>query len=417
MYMAYEIFIFVFIILSFFFSSAETAIISANVIKLRSLADQGDKRARRAVAIINDVENSIGMVLIGNNIVNIASASFITFIAAKHVVLSDANIFVITALQTIVFLVLCEIVPKIIARDRADTILMMYSTPIALLNRILLPVTKFSLVITSFIQKAFGISESENSFIRSRDEIETLFQMGKIEGVIKKRHQDFIDEILNLREITVREIMTPTIDMVAVEKDESVRKTVGIIGKTRFSRIPVYEDRVDNIIGYVYYRDFLGGETVKKIEDILRKPSFVPSTKNIDELFVEMRKNGARILFVVNEYGGVDGLVTSEDIVEELVGEIQTRDHPKKDLIKMVRKRKYLVSGETDIEFFQNKFGMKIEKKGFETLAGFITYHFGKIPSNGEKISIEGYTFIIHESTDKSVESVYVTVPVSYKAI
>jgi len=415
MYYLYEIFIFVFIILSFFFSSMETAVISANLIRLRSLADQGNPRAKRAVAIINDMENTIGMALIGNNIVNIASASFVTFIAAKYLVLTDSRLLIITAVQTVLFLVACEILPKVIARNHADEMVLSYSWAIRFMHKALYPLTVLSLVVTSRMKRVLGVGEGGNSFVRSRDEIEMLFSLGKSEGVIRKKHQEYVDEIMNLHTITVREIMTPTIDMTAIDRGASLKSLVELVGSTRFSRIPVYEGRVDNVVGYVYYRDIIEKKGVKRIDDVLRKPHFVPSTKRIDELFLEMQERGVRILFAVNEFGGVEGLVTTEDIVEEVVGEIQTRDHPRSDLIKPLQNRRFLVMGEIDIEYFQYKFGFHMEKRGFETLAGFITWHLGRIPEKGESFKIEDFRFQIKEATERSVEAVIVTVPAGRK--
>ncbi|MBP7584221.1 MAG: HlyC/CorC family transporter [Spirochaetes bacterium] len=415
MYVTYEIFIFAFILLSFFFSSCETAVLSANLIRLRSLADQGNVRARRAVDIIRDVENTVGMILIGNNTVNIASSAFIIFIAAKHMVLTDTRVFIITAVETVFFLVFCEIFPKVIARNRADAMLMAYSLPIRALMKLLLPLTAVSSTLSGLLKKLLDITGTGSPFIKSRDEIETLFSLGKSEGIIRKKHQQYVDEILNLHKITVKEIMTPTIDMVAIERGASVKQLVALVGETRFSRIPVYEDRVDNVVGYVYYRDLLDRKNVRRMDDIMRRAYFVPSTKKIDGLFAEMQENDARILFAVNEYGGVEGLVTTEDIVEELVGEIQTRDHPRAELIKKLQNRKYLVSGEIDIEYFQYKFGFHANKQGFETLAGFVTWHLGRIPAAGETFGIDDFRFQVNEATEKSVESVTVTVPAGRK--
>lgn len=411
MYLMYEIGIGIFIVLSFFFSSFETAVMSANPMRLKALAERGSSRAKRALAIINERENSISLSLIGNNIANIASTAFIMFVVAKHLVLTDVTVFVVTAVQTVFFLIALEILPKVIARSRADALLMAYVYPVYLVKTLFFPVTALSSALTSIIKKMFRFNDAGSSFVKSRDEIEMLFSLGKKEGIIRKKHQEYIDEIMDLHSITAHEIMTPIIDVVSIERGDTVRKLVQLIGKTRFSRIPVYEQRVDNIIGYVYYRDLLEKKSVKRVDEVLRKPYFIPSTKKVDELFLEMQEHDVRMLFVVNEFGGVEGLVTTEDIVEEVVGEIQTRDHPHADLIKELQNRNYLVRGDTDIEYFEKKFGIHIEKKGFETLAGFITAHLGRIPQAGEVFKIDDFRFKIQEGNDKAIESVIITVP------
>ncbi|MCX7679522.1 MAG: hemolysin family protein [Spirochaetes bacterium] len=417
MYVVYEIGIFIFILLSFFFSSFETAIISANPIRLQALAEKGSFRAKRALALIHQREELISLTLIGNNIANLGSTAFIMFVVSKHIVLTDYAVFVVTAIQTIFFLIMCEIFPKVVARNKPETMLMIYILPLYMVRILFYPFMVISASFTEILKKVFRFNSSNSSLIRSRDEIEMLFSIGNKEGIIRKKHQEFIDEIMSLHSITAKEIMTPIIDVVSVEKNEPIRKVVLLIGETRFSRIPVYEGRVDNIIGYVYYRDLLERKDIRRITDVLRKPYFIPSTKKVDELFFEMQEKDERMLFVVNEFGGVEGLVTTEDIVEEVVGEIQTRDHPKPDLIQQLHKRTYLVRGDIDIEYFQKKFGMHIEKEGFETLAGFITAHLGRIPAKGEVFRVNEYRFKVNEGNEKVVESVIVTVPSGKKIL
>jgi putative hemolysin len=407
----YEILIIVFTLLSFFFSGAETSILSANRMKIRSMSEKGNARAGRALFIIDNIENYIGMILIGNNIVNMSSAAFIIFMASGLFVLSDRNVFIITAIQTVVFLILCEILPKTIARSKPDGFLMFFSYPLMALMYLFGPLSKFSLLLTGVVKRSLHLELKSNSLVRSRDEIGALFHLGESEGIIDKNHQILVDEILSLHEITAHEVMTPTIDIVSVEKKETVRRVAKIISGTRFSRIPVYEDRVDNITGYVYYRDLLKKRNIKSVEGIVRKPYYVPTTKKIDDLFHEMQEGELPVTFVVNEYGAVVGMITIEDIVEEVVGEIQTRDHQHQDLIREINSRRYVVAGSIDIDYFQMRFGLKIEKKGFETLAGFMNYKFGRIPEKGARIRFEGRTLIAAEVTEKSVESVIVIIP------
>ncbi len=411
MYLSYEIFIFFFMVLSAFFSATETSIISADRIRLRASAEKGNLRAKRSLQIIEHIEDAVGMTLIGNNIVNIASAAFITFLAVKHYVMSESSILIISTIQTVVFLIFCEIMPKIIGRAKADAYIMFFSTPISFLIFILKPAIRISLLITLRLNKLFKFDLARRTLIKSRDEMGVLFNLGESEGIIDKSHQVFVDEILSLHEVTAYEVMTPIIDVVSIEKRQPIKSLVNLIGKTRYSRIPVHEDRVDNVIGYIYYRDLLERKKLRRIEDILRKPYFVPTTKKINEIFQEMYQDKLPLVFVVNEFGGVEGLITTEDIVEELVGEIQTRDHANHDLIKKINKRRFRIHGSIDIDFFQRRFNITIEKKGFETLAGFINYKFGKIPVKGDKIKYHDHIMIIDEATDKSVEMIILVLP------
>lgn len=417
-YLSYEIFIFAFIVLSAFFSGVETAIISVNRMKLKVLADKGDLRAGRVLEIVNTIENAVGMTLVGNNIVNVSSAAFITFIATKMYLVNETDLYIITILQTIFFLVFCEMLPKLIARSKADKILMFFSRPVKFLMWLFMPAIKISLAITGFLKNILNIKSAETPFIISRDEIGTLFKFGVSEGVIDQSHNEFIRDILRLHEITVIEVMTPIIEIVSIEMKSSIRQLVTIIENTRFSRIPVYLNRVDDITGYVYYRDIMNRKKIQSIDSILHEPYFVPATKRIDDLFIEMQKEKLHMVFVVNEFGGVEGLVTTEDIIEEIVGEIHTRDHPDHILIEKINKRKYILRGTVDIDFFNREFGFAIQKKGFETIAGYMSFNLGRIPVKGDRLREEGFTLVVDETNLRTVEKVILTLtPLTRKAI
>ncbi|MGL4368291.1 MAG: transporter associated domain-containing protein, partial [Spirochaetota bacterium] len=197
----------------------------------------------------------------------------------------------------------------------------------------------------------------------------------------------------------------------SIEVDAPVAELFSLIEKTHFSRIPVYRERVDNIIGYVYYRDIIEeeGKKIECISDIMRKPVYVPMTKTLYSLYTEMQKKKNHIVFVVTEHGAVAGVVTREDIAEEIVGEIQTRDHPREDLVTVISDNRYLVDGTTDVDFFARMFRIKIEKKGFETVGGMVCYLFGYIPEEQEKIDFEGLTLSVDSATERAVVRIMVT--------
>lgn len=405
-YIIYEIVIFIFIVLSAFFSGTETALVSANKLKLNSLMERGSTRARRALALLDHIEDALGTTLIGNNIANIAATAFITFIAARAFLLKETGIIIVTFIQATIFLLLCEIMPKIIARSKSESYLMTFSVPVSFFMMVLKPGVKLSLMFSTALKNRLNFKSSDYSITQSKDEIDMLFKLGKKEGVIDKEHHDLVLEILSFHDVTANEVMIPTIDIISIEKKESVKKLARLIDKTRFSRIPVYEDRVDNIIGYVGYRNLLRRKKELSIESMLKKPYYVPETKKIYELFNEMLEKKIHLVFVVNEFGAVEGMLTPEDIAEEIVGEIQTQDHPDENLITKINKNKYLLSGGLDIDFFQRRFSVAIEKRGFETIAGFVTYKLGRIPSKGEELVFEGATYIVEEATEKSVEKI-----------
>ncbi len=410
-YIAYEAAILIFMALTFAFSAMETAIISSNPMKLRSLSEKGSGSAARALNVLENIEDSMGMLQIVINIIEISASAFLAYVATRAFMLKESQLFLVTIAQTIVFLTFCEILPKVISRSNPERFLVIFSYPIAALTVVFRPVTRFSLYFSGKLRLLLNLEHGKYSFVSSRDDIGLLFKLGMAHGVIDEDHHDYITEILSFNSVTAYEVMTPLIDVVSVERKKGIRHVIRLIEETRFSRIPVYEERVDNIVGYVYYRDLLMDTGVRGIDQILKEPHFVPTTKKIHELFHEMQEMNLTVVFVVNEFGAVDGLVTREDIAEEIVGEIQTRDHPGEQLIEVVGKNRYLLSGNLDIDFFRRRFAIPIEKKGFETLAGFVTTEMGRIPEKGERFVFARHTLIVEEATDRSVEKILLVTP------
>lgn len=396
----------VLMILSAFFSGTETAVVSCNRVYLENRARKGSRAAGRALAIIDNVDETVSMLLIGNNIVNITSAALVTYLATRAFMMDDRGIFIITMVQTVIFLIVCEVMPKVFARSLAERHLMFFAVPVALLMTLLHPARKTTLFFTRHILRLIGLNIADTATMKSRDEIVVLFRMGEEDGIIDQDHQRFITEMLSFRHLTAREIMTPTIDIVSVASTAGMRELANIIARSRFSRIPVYEDRVDNIIGYVHYRDLLKKRQARWVADLMHKVHYIPMTKKVSEIFADMQEKLIPVYFVVNEYGAVVGMVTHEDIAEEIVGEIQTRDQFDDDLITEISKRKYLISATLDIEYFMRKFKVEIEKKGFETVAGFLSYHLGRIPRKGDRFRYDRFTFIIDEANERAVEKV-----------
>ena len=395
-------------VLSFLFSGSETALLTANRIRLEMLAGAGNGRARVSIALLDRIEDVIGMILIGNNIVNITATAFIAYLATRAFLLDETGLMAVTAVQTVIFLVFCEVTPKVIARAHAESFLMLCAYPMRLLVAVMRPAISFSLMFSGVLKRALGITEPERGMVRTREEIDILFRIGGEEGVIGEEHQQYVSEILAFKDLRAKEIMTPTIDIVSIELTRGVRELAELFVKSRFSRIPVYDSRVDNIIGYVFYRDLLEHPRVKKISEVMIRARYVPSTKGVTSLFAEMVEERVPVVFVVNEYGAVVGMVTHEDIAEEVVGEIQSRDQSESELIVELGRERHMVSGRVDIEYFSKRFNMPVVKRGFETVSGFLEYHMGKIPKKGERYFHDRYAFIVEESTERSIEKVLV---------
>jgi putative hemolysin len=350
------------------------------------------------------------MVLIGNNISNIAATAFITFVITKVFLYNDTQLMLVTIIQTIFFLLFCEIAPKIISKGNAEVILTFFSLPILLLMKFFKPLIKLALFFSESLTGFFNIDPGEISPIKSRDDIATFFSIGKKEGILDEDKTLYLSEILSFKNAHAYEIMIPDVDVVSVEINESYKNIVSVIERTRFSRIPVYKEQKDNFIGYIYYRDLLKNPD-SRIEDIIIEPSFIPETKNVFDIYNKMQKERIPLLFVINEYGNTTGMLTFEDIAEEIVGEIQTDDHPSENIITKLTEKKYLLSGRLDIDYFQRYFNIEINKRHFETLAGFIMSLHGDIPEKGDHIKFKEYEFIIEETGLKTVDKVLFILP------
>ncbi|MBN1500751.1 MAG: HlyC/CorC family transporter [Spirochaetes bacterium] len=410
MIIIYEILIIIFILMSMFFSSAETAVISANRYLIEYQSQKKVFGAVRSLYILDNVDEVISMILIGNNIANITAAVFILYVAETSFHLQSRYFFLISIAQAVFFLVFCEIYPKVIARSKAETILKILAYPITFFLWVFKPIVGVSLVVSKLIKKLLHFGSSEFSAVKARDEINVLFNMGEKSGIVNQGDNYYVKEILSLHKIIATEVMTPTIDIVSVEIDEPLKNVVRHIRNTKFSRIAVYDDRVDNIVGFVYFRDIFEKQT-SSIRDIMIKAVYVPSTKKIYKLYREMVENDDHIVFVVNEYGGVEGLITREDIAEEIVGEIQTKGNYKTDMIIPLGQNKYELVSILDIDYFDNIFKVGIKKQGFETVAGFVLHHFGYIPKVGEKFTFNNFIFTVEAATELSVSRVSVRVP------
>jgi CBS domain containing-hemolysin-like protein len=414
-YISYAVLIGAFTVLSAFFSSLETAVVSSSRLKLESLARKGIGSAARSLTLLDKKDETVGMILIGNNIVNIAASAFITYVASVYYAAGEAELLIITGVQAVIFLIACEFFPKIISRSRPETLLGFFSRPAVFFIFILKPVNRVAMIFAAVFKRFLRRDSSENDMIVSREEIDTLFRIGRIEGAIDSERQEFVAEILSLRRVTAFEVRTPTIDIVSIEKNSSMRELVALIDKTRFSRIPVYEDRVDNIIGYIFYRDIILNKKCDNIAELIKKAHYVPATKSILDLYFEMRENSIPAYFVVNEFGAVAGMVTLEDIAEEIVGEIHTRDHSGDDLIIKVSDRKYSIQGNLDIDYFMRFFKIEFKKSGFSTLAGFLMYKMGKIPKKGDRLKYDNFVFVIEEATERQIDRVTLLLPVKLK--
>jgi len=407
----YQLVIVFFTLLSALFSCFETAIISSRRITIETLSrSSGSRSAFRSLKILDNIDDAIGMVLIGSNICHIGAAAFITYIVTKIFLYNDTQLLVVTVIQTIFFLIFCEITPKIISRANSEKLLLLFSMPIFILMKAFKPMLVFPLFFSEIITKMFKIETGNVSPIRSRDDIAAIISIGKKEGIIDEEENIYLSEILSFKNAKAFEIMIPSVDIIAVDVNDSYKQIISVIEKTRFSKLPVYKNREDNFIGYIHYRDILKNPQ-SKIEEIIMEPVFIPETKNVFDIYNKMHKEKIPLIFAVDEYGKTTGMVTFEDIAEEIVGEIQTGDHPLEEHITRINEKRYLLSGRLDIDYFQRYFNIEIQKLHFETLGGFIMSLTGDIPDKGDHVKYKGNEFIVEEVGVRTVDKVLLILP------
>ncbi len=382
----------IFIMCSAFFSGSETALTSVNKIRLKNMAENGDKRAARTLRVAEDYEQMISTVLIGNNIVNTGSASVATVLFTMWLG-ADKGAAVSTVVMTIIVLIFGEVVPKNYGKANADSLAMFVSGPISVLMVIFKPLSFILGNISKFVIKITGSSEDGKPSV-TEEELKYIVESIEEEGVLEERESDLVQSALEFDEIEVQEIVTPRVDMITLDVEDSWEEILSLAKESRVSRIPVYEDSIDNIIGLVHVRDIMEDEIVHQqhnIRDLLTQCVFVHKTMKLSALLEKLRKEKMTLAIVTDDYGGTMGLVTIEDLVEELVGEIWDEyDDFEEELVKK-DDNTYEVSGDYNIYDLMEE--LDEDNRSFEsdynTVSGWVLEQLEHIPKVGESVVYE----------------------------
>lgn len=377
----------IFIMCSAFFSGSETALTSINKIRLKSMADNGDKRAARTLRVAEDYEQMISTILIGNNIVNTGSASVATVLFTVWLG-AERGAAVSTVVMTVLVLIFGEVVPKNYGKANADSLAMFVSGPISVLMVIFKPLSYILGGISKFVIRITGTKEDEKPSV-TEEELKYIVESIEEEGVLEEKESDLVQSALEFDEIEVQEILTPRVDMITLNVEDSWDDILALAKDSTVSRIPVYEDSIDNIIGLVHVRDILEDEILHKehnIRDLLTQCIFVHKTMRLSALLEKLRKEKMTMAIVTDDYGGTMGLVTIEDLVEELVGEIWDEyDDVEEELIKK-DENTYEVSGDYNIYDLMEE--LDEDNRSFEsdynTVSGWVLEQLEHIPKVGE---------------------------------
>jgi CBS domain containing-hemolysin-like protein len=375
------------VILSAFFSSSEVALISITRAKVRTLVNEGKHGSKALAALKEKPDRLLITILIGNNIVNVAAAALATAVAIR--VFGDVGVGIATGLVVIILLVFGEIGPKIYATRASDSFVLWVAPIIHFLSRILIPV----IWLVERVSPKFGMGEMSEQAV-TEEEIKEWIDVGKEEGTIEQGEQDMLYSVLEFADTTAREIMTPRVDVVAMEDTVSFEAAIRIFNETGFSRIPVYHDQIDNITGILNVKDVFSAMVSHRkdstIKEVMYDPMFVPETKKIDDLLKELQVHRVQMAIVLDEYSSFVGIVTVEDILEEIVGDIMDEFDKEEPDVQTISEGVFVLDAQMWVDDVNERLEIDLPvDEAYETIGGLIIDRLGHIPMHpGEKVEI-----------------------------
>ncbi len=405
------IYIVILIVFSAFFSGSEIAYASVNKLRLKKNVETTNRLSQRlALYIADNYETALSSILVGNNLVNIAASSIATVIAMS--IAGEAYVGYATAIMTVVILIFGEIVPKLLAREHSEGFTTAVAVPLRIIMIITYPVVFVVMKILGVVSKIWGGS-SDNSPSVTEDELVTIIEMVEDEGVIDEARSDLLQSAIEFSDITAQEIITPRVDMLAIDVDDEVEDIRKLINNSAFSRLPVYEGTIDNIIGVLYLNRFykrLIDESDFNIRDMLMEVCYIPKTLKLPYVLAELRRARQHLAVVTDEYGGTLGILTMEDVLEELVGEIWDETDEVVKEFEEIDSNNYIASGDMNISDFLEDIGADATpfESEYTTLGGWLTEMLNGFPREGDSFEYDSMKITVLEMDDKRVKSVSV---------
>ncbi|MBU4602368.1 hemolysin family protein [bacterium] len=402
-----------FIILSAFFSGTETALFSLNKLQLKKMQkeEENNWRVKLIIRLLDDPQRTLISILTGNMFVNITASSLATYLAIK--LIGNIGVGIASGIMIFTILVFGEIIPKSLAVANAEKISKKVARPIEIISIGLFPLIKFFKIIISALYYFSRMKKTKEKKEITEEDLITLIDMGKDEGVIKEEEKKMIRNIFEFGDTMVKEVMIPRVDMACISSDTKLGSILKLIKKMGHSRIPVFEETIDNIIGILYAKDLLGiyeqWYTSKEkfdLKEIIREAYFVPENKKIDELLDIFRKDRIQIAIAIDEYGGTVGLITMEDVVEEVVGEIIDEYDKEIKLYEMIEDNTVIADAIISIDKINEILNITIPENDFETLGGFIFDLLGRVPKKNEKIRYQNCHMIIEQVVKNRIRRV-----------
>ena len=396
------IFLIVLIMLSAFFSSSETALTTVSSVRIRTLVEEGNKRAAILEKVVENKGKMLSAILIGNNVVNLSASALTTSFVINT--FGNAYVGLGTGIITLLILIFGEISPKTMATVKAEKIALRFCGIVNVLMKILTPV----IFIVNFLANSFirltGTDPTAKTETITENELRTIVDVSHEEGVIESEERWMINNVVDFGDAQAKDIMVPRIDMVLASEDVTYDELMEIFRENMFTRVPVYRDTTDNIIGIINMKDllFYKQENPFRIHDYLREAYFTYEFKKTSELFVEMRQNSVSLAIVLDEYGATAGLITLEDLLEEIVGEIRDEyDEDELKSIQAISELEYRVEGSLKLDDLNEALGLSLSSDDYDSVGGLIIGVLDHVPTAGESITEDGIRFIV-EAMDKN---------------
>ncbi len=400
------------IAISAFFSSAETALTTVNKIKLRSLAESGNKRARTVLDITENSGKMLSAILIGNNLVNISASSIATVMAVN--IMGSAGAGVATGILTFLLLIFGEVTPKRLATIHSEKLALRAGGIINALMTVLTPFIFIVNALSALVLRLTGTDPDAKSDAITEEELITFLDVSQEDGVIEKDEKKMINNVVDFGDAVAKDIMIPREDMCLLPIDSSYQRLLFVFRREHFTRYPIYEDTPDNVIGIINVKDIMLANDPDEFDlrDYIRKPHYTYENKKLSEMLTEMRQSGVNLTIILNEYGSCSGMVTMEDLLEEIVGDIRDEyDEEEQNLIREVGENEYLTEGHVKLDDLNDRFELSLESHAeYDSLGGLVIEHLNKMPAVGDEVRYENVLLRIEKMQRRRISLIRMTI-------
>ena len=403
------------ILLSALFSSAETSLTTSNKLKIQSLADQGSKRARILLKISEDSGKMLSAILIGNNLVNNAQTALTTSLIIQ--LFGNSAVGIATGVITLLILIFGEISPKTLATIHSEKMALLYAPLIHFLMKIFTPVIFIVNKLSMGVLFLLRVNPDQKVNTMTEHELRTIVDVSHEDGVIESEEKEMIYNVFDMGDAKAKDIMVPRVHVTFADINSTYDELIEIFREDKFTRLPIYEETTDNVVGTINMKDLLlynyNDKKEFHVRDILREAYFTYEYKSISELLVEMRQASINIAIVLDEYGETAGLITLEDLLEEIVGEIHDEyDENEEEFVRQINDREYIIEGSMNLDDLNDSLGLNLSSEDYDSLGGFIIEHLDRLPEQGDELTTDDGIRLVVEALQKNrVESVHLYIP------